>query len=205
MRYLPFRRTSWLQKHAFYRCGAILRPQKRVIGWSTTILKLPNHDICRSGAILNPLKRSHLDVSKPRDLSLWSPTRTFLNMLSFSGRSVSPTWVSLDEQVQSWQDSHGKTSLRSKCTTKRLTNLSDSDGSAFLNRSSHGKTSLKSKYMTKHLTNRLTDSVITGSTRDLIHNSLCMDMHRSFAGPCACPLPVLVLCLSLACPCLSIA
>ena len=41
------------------------------------------------------------------------------------------------------------------------------------------KTKPKSRYMTKHLTNRLTDNSTARSLHDLIHSSLCMDMHRS--------------------------
>ena len=55
--------------------------------------------------------------------------------------------------------------------------FSVSDRSTAPNRASRGK--LKSKYLTKHLTNPLTYSSTVRSTHDLIHNSLCMDMHRT--------------------------
>ena len=45
--------------------------------------------------------------------------------------------------------------------------------------SSHGKTKLESKHQTKHLTNRVTGITTARSPHDLIHSSLCMDMHRS--------------------------
>ena len=45
--------------------------------------------------------------------------------------------------------------------------------------SSYGKTKLESKHLTKHLTNHVTGIAAARSTHDLIHNSLCIDMHRS--------------------------
>ena len=102
-RYLPLRRHILAAETRFYCCGAILRPQKRVIGWSTTILKLPNHDICRSGAILNPLKPAIWTSQNLEICCSGAQQRTFLCSASQAGQPLQ------HGSALTNRSSHGKT------------------------------------------------------------------------------------------------
>ena len=102
-RYLPHRSHFPAPGQRYLPFWSPFGPQKPGIGWTTIILKPPKHIIrCSQHVIYRSRDISWLQ--KHASCCCGTTFRTFLDMLSFSGRSASPTWASLGKQVQSWEN-----------------------------------------------------------------------------------------------------